>query len=405
MQRRCDAIVVGAGPAGLAVAACLKTRGLDPVIFEKADAVGSVWRRHYDRLHLHTDRARSGLPGLPMPAAYGRYPSRAQVVSYLESYARTFGLAPVFNTPVRSLAREGPLWRAETDGEAWEAPIAVIATGLADFPHVPNWPGMEGFPGQVLHSSLYRNPAPFAGQRVLVIGYGNSGSEIALDLAEAGIRTAMAVRGPINVIPREMLGRPILAWSLASRVLPPRLADAVNAPLLRLAVGSIEKLGLRRAPKGPLQSIAEDGRVPLIDVGTLDAIREGRIELRGDVAGFTREGVDLQGLAARSLRRGDPRDRLPARPPRPSPHRQERPQRDRSAPRQRKADRRAGPLLLRRDPFRARTVEADRDRRDQHRGGGGAPKCPRRLSAREPAFSQTRRMSSTQAGTISLAGP
>ena len=101
----------------------------------------------------------------------------------------------------------------------------------------------------------------------------------------------MAVRGPINVIPREMLGRPILAWSLASRVLPPRLADAVNAPLLRLALGSIEKLGLKRAPKGPLQSIAEDGRVPLIDIGTLDAIREGRIELRGDVAGFTRDGV------------------------------------------------------------------------------------------------------------------
>ena len=291
MRRRCDAIVVGAGPAGLAVAACLKARGLDPAILEKADAVGTVWRRHYDRLHLHTDRARSGLPGLPMPAAFGRYPSRAQVVSYLESYAQTFGLAPVFNTPVRSLAREDPLWRAETDGGAWEAPIAVIATGLADFPHVPNWPGMESFQGLVLHSSRYRNPAPFTGQRVLVIGYGNSGGEIALDLAEAGIRTAMAVRSPVNVIPREMLGRPILAWSLASRFLRPRLADAVNAPMLRLAVGSIEKLGLRRAPKGPLQSVAEDGRVPLIDIGTLDAIREGRIELRGDVAGFTPQGV------------------------------------------------------------------------------------------------------------------
>jgi cation diffusion facilitator CzcD-associated flavoprotein CzcO len=289
-----EAIVIGAGPAGLATAACLKRRGLNPVIFEKSDAVGSVWRRHYDRLHLHTDRDRSSLPGLPMPRAFGRYPSRAQVVSYLESYAATFGLAPRFNTPVRELRRESALWRAEAGDETIAAPVAVVATGLADFPHAPGWPGMEAFAGPILHSSLYRNPAPYAGQRVLVIGYGNSGGEIALDLAEAGIKVALAVRSPLNVIPRELLGRPILAWSLARRLLSARAADAVNAPLLRLAVGPIEKLGLCRAPKGPLQSTEEDGRVPVIDIGTLDAIRAGKIELRGDIAGFTADGVTFR---------------------------------------------------------------------------------------------------------------
>ena len=93
-----------------------------------------------------------------------------------------------------------------------------------------------------------------------------------------------AVRSPVNVVPRELFGLPILVFPIAEQWLPARVADAIDAPLLRFAIGSIEKLGLKRSPKGPLQSIEEDGRVPLIDVGTLDAIRDGRIKLRGDVA-------------------------------------------------------------------------------------------------------------------------
>lgn len=294
MANSCDAIVVGAGPAGLATAAALSARGLDAIILEKSDAVGSVWRRHYDRLHLHTDRARSGLPGLPMPKAYGRYPSRVQVVQYLEAYAAKFALKPVFNATVRAIRRDGRLWRAEAGQHSQSAPIVVVATGLADYPCSPSWPGMESFDGPVLHSSAYRNAAPFAGKRVLVVGYGNSGAEIALDLSEAGLDVALAVRSPVNVIPREMFGQPILAWGLAGRLLPARVADKINAPLLRFAIGSIEKLGLKRSPKGPLQSIEEEGRVPLIDVGTLDAIRDGRIKLCGDIASFTREGVEFK---------------------------------------------------------------------------------------------------------------
>jgi cation diffusion facilitator CzcD-associated flavoprotein CzcO len=291
MANSCDAIIVGAGPAGLAAAAALKARGRDPIIFEKSAVVGSVWRRHYDRLHLHTDRARSGLPGLAMPIAYGRYPSRLRVVEYLEAYATKFALKPVFNASVSAIRRDESRWRAEVGAETFVAPIVVVATGLADFPHSPNWPGMTDFVGPILHSSLYRNPAPFAGKRVLVVGYGNSGAEIALDLSEAVVDVALAVRSPVNVIPRELFGRPILAWGLAGRLFPAHVADKINAPMLRLAVGSIEKLGLKRSPKGPLQSIEEDGRVPVIDIGTLRAIREGGIKLRGDVASFTRESV------------------------------------------------------------------------------------------------------------------
>lgn len=126
-----DAIVVGAGPAGLACAATLSQRGLKVALLEKADAVGAVWRRHYERLHLHTDRGHSALPGLPMPRSYGRYPSRAQVVAYLENYAAHFHLQPIFNSVVRSVRRKGNHWRVDLGSHGLSASVVVIATGWA----------------------------------------------------------------------------------------------------------------------------------------------------------------------------------------------------------------------------------------------------------------------------------
>jgi hypothetical protein len=283
MSGTLDAVVIGAGPAGLASAACLGKRGLKAVILEKSGTVGAVWRRHYDRLHLHSDRWHSALPGLPMPVTYDRYPSRIQVIDYLETYARRFDLKPVFNACVEEIQRDGDDWRVRTGETTWRARIVVVATGWADSPYSPTWPGIERF-GRVLHSSLYRNPQPFLGQRVLVVGFGNSGGEIALDLAAAGVDVTLSVRGPVNIVPRDLLGVPILTWAIAQSWLPARIVDALNAPILRLAVGSIEKLGLTRATKGPLQSIEEEGRIPLLDVGTLAQIRAGRIAVRGPIA-------------------------------------------------------------------------------------------------------------------------
>ncbi len=286
MPEACDAIVIGAGPAGLAAAACLRERGFEPVILEKAGAVGAVWRRHYDRLHLHTDRSHSALPGLPMPPSYGRYPSRAQVVEYLERYAEKFDLKPGFDAPVERIRRSGALWRAEAGNHTAEAPVVVVATGWADCPYSPTWPGMETFGGDILHSSRYRNPAPFADKRVLVVGFGNSGGEIALDLAEAQVDVTLSVRGPVRILPRDLLGLPILTWAIAQQRLPARVADALNAPVIRLAVGSIETLGMTRAAKGPRRMVEEDGRIPLLDIGTVAMIRAGRIKVRGNIASF-----------------------------------------------------------------------------------------------------------------------
>jgi NADPH-dependent 2,4-dienoyl-CoA reductase/sulfur reductase-like enzyme len=132
---------------------------------------------------------------------------------------------------------------------------------------------------------------------VLVIGFGNSGGEIALDLAEAGVDVTLSVRGPVNIVPRDLLGVPILSWAIAQSWLPARLVDALNAPILRLAVGSIEPLGLTRAARGPLQLIEEEGRIPLLDTGTLAQIRAGRIAVRGPIASLSPNTVVFSGAA------------------------------------------------------------------------------------------------------------
>src|SRR5258707_2037335 len=291
MTQNPDAVIIGAGPAGLACAVTMRAAGLNVRVLEKADGVGAVWRRHYDRLHLHTDRYHSGLPGMAMPKAYPVYPSRAQVVDYLESYAAHLGIEPVFQTAVSRIRRDGALWRVETSQNSIAAHIVVVATGIADAPFRPSWPGLETYSGALVHSSEYRNPAAYAGKRVLVVGFGNSGGEIALDLANAGVDVALAVRGPVQIIPRDLLGFPILSWVILYRRLPARLVDAINAPILRLAIGRIEKLGLRRAAKGPRQMVEEDGRVPLIDIGTLDKIRDGSIRICGGIDRLTPDGV------------------------------------------------------------------------------------------------------------------
>ena len=278
-----EAIIVGAGPAGLACAACLRQADVHAMILEKAGAVGAVWRRHYDRLHLHTDRGHSGLPGLAMPKTYPRYPARAQVVEYLERYAAILDLRPCFGVEVRRVGRKDGAWCVETSAGSLTAPNVIVATGFADWPYRPRWPGEDRFGGDIRHSTDYRNPVPYVGKRVLVVGLGNSGGEIAFDLAEAGVAVTVAVRGPVNIVPRDLLGIPIMNVAILLRLLPPRVAAALSALVVRLSIGSLRRLGLRRGDAGPLSSVADSGRVPLLDFGTVAKIRDGSIAVRPDI--------------------------------------------------------------------------------------------------------------------------
>lgn len=292
MPAATPALIIGAGPAGLAVAAALRRHGVAFEMLERNADVASSWRQHYQRLHLHTPSRHSGLPFLGFPAHAPRYPSRDQVIDYFTSYARAFALQPRFRCAVRhcSQAADGH-WLVQADGETLRARHLIVATGFNRMPRRPTWPGLESFGGPVLHSQDYVNGERFRGQRVLVVGFGNSGAEIALDLAERGADCTIAIRGAVNVIPRDLLGVPIIAFALASRWLPPALSDRLNALWIRLAVGDLARYGLRRRKDGPSVEILHHGHVPVIDVGTLAQIRSGRIAVRPAVDAFARHQV------------------------------------------------------------------------------------------------------------------
>jgi indole-3-pyruvate monooxygenase len=286
-----ETLIVGAGPAGLAVAACLRMARRSFTVIEQAPHVGAAWRRHYDRLHLHTHRIFSALPGLPWPRSASAYPSREEVVAYLEAYANRFQIEPRLGEQVLRVRREGDRWRTETSAGVYESKHVVIATGYTRKPHLPSWPGMETFQGEIMHSWAYKNGARFKGQRVLVVGFGNSGGEIAIDLWEHGARPSIAVRGPVNITVRDFFGIPNLLFSLFLSKLPTGLADAIAAPLLYLRFGDIRKMGFQKSRYGPFGQMKYEKRIPLIDIGTIKLIRQGELQLQPGIERFTPEGV------------------------------------------------------------------------------------------------------------------
>lgn len=286
-------LVIGASAAGLAAAACLKERGVGFELLEATDQVATAWRHHYDRLHLHTPKSASALPGLPMPPDWPRYPSRDQVVSYLEHYAGHHGLEPRFGTEVTRLERVDGRWQALTPKGTWRADNVVVATGATRRPVRPTWPGTDEFGGDLLHSSEYANGERWRSGRVLVVGFGNSACEQAIDLVEHGVSTHMAVRSPVNVVPRDVFGVvPVLQLGVVMRRLSPKVADMLAAPMVAVTVGDVTRgTGLRKLPYGPNTQIVQDHSIPLLDIGTMDHIRAGRITVHPGIERFTPTGV------------------------------------------------------------------------------------------------------------------
>jgi indole-3-pyruvate monooxygenase len=294
MVRRVEAIgtvVIGAGAAGLATGRALAERGLPFVVLEREAAVAASWRSRYDRLHLHTAKRYSELPGMRYPAEVPTYPSRLQVVDYLTAYADRFGIRPRFDCDVQRLEPTAKGWRTRTSQGDFHSDNVVVATGFNAVPVSPRWPGMDDYRGELLHSAVYRRPDRWAGKRVLVVGSGNSGAEIALDLVEQGSQVDLCVRGKLHVLKRDTLGLPNPVPSILLGKLPMPVADAIARTTLRLTMGNLRRWGIETPEVGPFRAIAESARIPLVDVGTVDRIKKGDITVRKGIDRFDREGV------------------------------------------------------------------------------------------------------------------
>ncbi|MEU2395782.1 NAD(P)-binding domain-containing protein [Streptomyces sp. NPDC007369] len=339
--------VIGAGPGGLAAAAALRARGIRAVVVEKTDTVGSSWRGHYDRLHLHTTRRLSALPGLAMPRRFGRWVSRDNVVRYLEKYAEfhelelvtgvevtriehaphtdgtdgtpvngaetasttstaaTTGTATTSTGAKRKTERKTERTRAgkrttgagrpgsggawllhATGGRVLTGAAVVVATGFNHTPAVPDWPGRDTYGGQLLHARDYRTPEPYTGLDVLVVGVGNTGAEIAVDLAEGGAaRVRLAVRTAPHIVRRSTAGWPAQRSGILVRRLPVPIVDRISALIAKASVPDLSAYGLPRPSTG-LYSRVKQGAIPVQDVGLIDAVRNGRVEPVAAVESF-----------------------------------------------------------------------------------------------------------------------
>ncbi|TQE37325.1 NAD(P)/FAD-dependent oxidoreductase [Streptomyces ipomoeae] len=281
--------VIGGGPGGLAAAYALRARGVRAVVLERADRVGASWRRHYDRLHLHTTRRLSALPGLPMPRRFGRWVSRDNVVRYLEKYAEVHELEIVTGVEVSRIERspDGTGWLLHaTGGRELTGGAVVVATGHNHTPRVPDWPGRDTYTGELVHAAEYRNAEPYAGRDVLVVGVGNTGAEIAVDLVEGGAaRVRLSVRTAPHIVRRSTAGWAAQYTGILVRHLPVALVDRLARPMAKLAVPDLSAHGLPRPDTG-LYSRVNEGSIPVQDVGLIDAVRKGRVDVVAAVEGF-----------------------------------------------------------------------------------------------------------------------
>ncbi|WP_262063401.1 flavin-containing monooxygenase [Streptomyces sp. STR69] len=290
--------VIGGGPGGLAAAYALRARGIRAVVLERSDRVGASWRGHYDRLHLHTTRRLSGLPGLAMPRRFGRWVSRDDVVRYLEKYAEVHELEIVTGVEVSRIERsaDGTGWLLHaTGGRELTGRAVVVATGTNHTPRLPDWPGRDTYTGELLHAADYRNPQPYAGRDVLVVGVGNTGAEIAVDLVEGGAaRVRLSVRTTPHIVRRSTAGWAAQYTGIVVRRLPVGLVDRLAGPMAKLSVPDLSERGLARPDTG-LYSRVKDGSIPVQDVGLIDAVRKGRVEVVAAVEAFEDGKVVLAG--------------------------------------------------------------------------------------------------------------
>ncbi|KAK4418193.1 putative indole-3-pyruvate monooxygenase YUCCA10 [Sesamum alatum] len=262
-QTEAAVIIVGGGPSGLATAACLHQLSIPYTLLEREDCIAPLWQKYsYDRVHLHLPKNFCQLPLMPIPAIYPKYLSRKEFIQYLNDYVSRFSISPRYRRLVETASYDeiAGKWKIAArnmgsgEAEEYTARFVVVATGETCDPKIPEVEGLHSFTGEVLHSTQYRNGEKFVGKKVLVVGSGNSGMEIALDLANSGAKTSIVVRSP---------------W-----------VDWMAVMMSKCAYGELSKYGIQ-TPKegGPFALKNKHGKYPVIDVGTLNKLTSQEIQL------------------------------------------------------------------------------------------------------------------------------
>jgi len=293
MNKTTPVLIIGAGPAGLAVAGRLRKLDIPFEIVERTDKIAWSWHNHYDRLSLHTVKQLSALPHLPFPENYPLYVPRLDLVKYYENYATHFNIKPHFNTAVHNITKnkQGEWIVSTEDGPTFQTQHVVVATGVNRVPYQPKWKGQEDFNGTITHSRHYKNPEPFKGGKTLIIGMGNTGAELALDLSEHEVKTWISVRSPLNVVPRDVNGRPVQVTSKKLAKIPFGIGDLLGSMIRKFIIGDLSKYGIPMSKMHPAKQLRETGKTPVIDLGTVAHIKAGKIKILPDIAGFYEEGV------------------------------------------------------------------------------------------------------------------
>jgi putative flavoprotein involved in K+ transport len=283
-----EVVVCGAGAAGLAAGATLGRAGVDALVVDRSDRVAASWRSRYSALRLNAPGWMSTMPGYRATVRrYGEFPSRDQWVRYLEDYSSHHQLDLRFGTEVERIARLDGGWQVQTSAGTLDAQAVVVATGFDHDPYIPDWPGREGFSGELSHACAYQDPEPYRGRDVLVVGPGVTGSEVAHLIAAGGAaRVRVACRTPPHIVRRKWLGVSINIPGVVLNHLPLRVADEITWTAERVFSENLSRYGLRRPPVGLATQMAKRGQAPAYDAGFVASVKAGRIEIVAAVEGF-----------------------------------------------------------------------------------------------------------------------
>lgn len=291
-----DVVVVGSGPAGLASAAEVKRRGLGVVVLERGDAIAARWRSRYAGLRLNTFRPFSRLPRVSIPRAVGRYASRDAFVTYLDDYSLRHQLEVRCGVEAEIVDRDlAGGWRISTSQGPWSSRSVVVATGWDAEPVLPEWARESPFAGVLLHTSQLRDLSVFAQQRVLVVGAGNSGIDVAGLLVRAGAQVTVSMRTPPNVFPRDWLGAPLGPVVLLAERLPAWSVDLTGRFIQWQVYGNLSRYGVPRAPVGFMTRFRRTGVNPAVDDGFIAALKSGQARVVGEVERLSGDGALLVG--------------------------------------------------------------------------------------------------------------